>query len=963
MMNRTLIVVLFLATSTLSASAQTVFLPGEKLLSTGCLYANPTWHDIDGDGVNELIVGIKRQYNKLDGTRDYFEGQALVFRNTGTTEEPKFVFTDLDAVERLCVNGAPLAHRQDESVENYTGCWGMQVAFGDVDGDGKEDLVLGGLFGELTIYRGTGVVGQYEEKEFFASTNAPLHHVKRSHVGLWDLDGDGKDELIVGYMNHFADEGSTNLASMAVYRYEGGTLTGGETLKDQSGNVLNVPNAKFEYGGPSPAVTSRTGPSFADINGDGLDDLVTGTSLGGVFYFPCEATNALGRSSSWTTKAVRLLPDSDVGLANGAPRSRVFAADVTGDGVVDLLVGYADGTVYLHRGTNKSGFVLPCTSYTNLVAGAKVSAVYGTIVNVKKAAKVTAKNLPAGLSLKKARNGRYYVTGTPSKVQTTTATFSVLNAKGKTLAATKVKFSVRAPIVSFAMEPMYILTPGVQTNIPVKVESECAYKLAVSGQPKGLKLVANADGTYSLSGKPTTPGESSVKLKATYVTNTKTGRSGVTRMLVDNFRCPEIEIADHYDNFIAGIPVEGFELPTAVNCTATIPKALGLVFNSKTGAVIGTPKAPGKYLITFVRKVRQPSTSTKPVYNTYKATTLFVVYQGYGDHTEDKGAIAPALEVSLPNVDLAITNECLAGVKFELPIKVQGGLTGVVDNVKATGLPKGLVCKNGRISGVPAKAGLYTVSVSASNAYGWTSAAHVFKLKVIALPAWAYGTYNGAVTNDVFQGQFSMTVAATGKLSGKIITAGKTYKFSDTGYADMDADAYLFEKVLTIGGLTTPVSFWVTKHKYVDAEVTQDNTSRWIGQVVADESSWLAFDGEQNIWKRSDASKFKPPTFARGLKTPLKVTRGALTLSFGSTGAVTIAGKLDGKKVSASSVLLMDSFDEAQCGCFWYGYNCRLFIYVPSVDYFTCVEVTVSPDPGTKNKDDVKLDCKDICVM
>lgn len=40
--------------------AQTWFLPGEKLLKVEDYYACPTWHDVDGDGSAELVLGVKR---------------------------------------------------------------------------------------------------------------------------------------------------------------------------------------------------------------------------------------------------------------------------------------------------------------------------------------------------------------------------------------------------------------------------------------------------------------------------------------------------------------------------------------------------------------------------------------------------------------------------------------------------------------------------------------------------------------------------------------------------------------------------------------------------------------------------------------------------------------------------------------------------------------------------------------
>lgn len=158
--------------------------------------------------------------------------------------------------------------------------------------------------------------------------------------------------------------------------------------------------------------------------------------------------------------------------------------------------------MYLYRGTETKGFDLPAPQYTNLVAGVKFPNTYGQLVDVKGVTKVTASGLPSGLSFKKASNGKYYVSGTPNKVQTTTAAFKALNKAGKVVATTKVKFTVRAPKVSFAMDPFYVIQPSVPTNIPVVVNSECAYTVKASALPSGLKLVKGSAG-YSISGTAT----------------------------------------------------------------------------------------------------------------------------------------------------------------------------------------------------------------------------------------------------------------------------------------------------------------------------------------------------------------------------------------------------------------------------------------------------------------------------
>lgn len=376
-------------------------------------------------------------------------------------------------------------------------------------------------------------------------------------------------------------------------------------------------------------------------------------------------------------------------------------------------------------------------------------------------------------------------------------------------------------IVASTAESFYVFEPGKTATVPVVVDSGCLYTVKASNLPAGLKLKQKSDKSYYITGKPTTPGEKTVTVKVTNTANTK-GVSFKFRILVTNWRddahfqattASETEesvttyLQDHYDNLIAGVKVVGFTIPEAKGSTATLPKTLGLAFNSKTGAVTGTPKAPGKYLVTFTKKVRTGGTAKKPKYTTYKATTLFVVYQGYGDHSGDGGKISPAIQVSaqlkVPALGIddslagGATNTVMVGLRQSIAVSTLGQ-SNVANTVKVSGLPAGLVYKSGKISGTPTKAGTYKVKISASNKWKWTGSLS-FTLVVEALPSWVRGSFYGAVhcTNVVdrsewYYGTAALTVGATGKISGKLkLDEGEMVSLSFANFTSVEEGAFI----------------------------------------------------------------------------------------------------------------------------------------------------------------------------
>ena len=263
-----------------------------------------------------------------------------------------------------------------------------------------------------------------------------------------------------------------------------------------------------------------------------------------------------------------------------------------------------------------------------------------------------------------------------------------------------------------------------------------------------------------------------------------------------------------------------------------------------------------------------------------------------------------------------------AGLKFtEKPVtsKIGSGKTAVVvTNVPAYtiyGAPTAASKVDAKNGVVPSD-----VKVTVTTA-GKTTATFVLRITVDPLPDWSVGTFTGFVlgTENGNLGSATMTVAANGKVSGKIALDGTNWTFSAASYAVVEcpssdvADAsFVVEAVAKSGKVSRDLVLEVGGCA-VDGGSGAASLRNGIakGGFIEGDVSLVAW---RNMWKdkeTADAAKSelsrREGVYMLSLAPDDVYGGGYLSLTVGKDGGVKAAGKLaDGTGVSATSPLMYD---------------------------------------------------------
>jgi Secretion system C-terminal sorting domain/FG-GAP-like repeat len=263
---------------------------------------HPAFVDVNQDGLLDIVAGNNGYYANGQSTNS----RLFLFLNVGTSDAPAFDLVDEDWSQMSQFAG-----------NDYE----FSPAFGDLDGDGDFDMLVGGESGWLYHFENTAGVGnmmlmQYDADPLWLNLDVG----KSSSPVIIDFNNDGLLDLVTGerqgninYYKNIGTQFSPNFAFVPTLEAIGkintrvfpesigySTFAFAETAEGRilvAGNLVGKLEAYKSLGATNdsfPVINefwggldlgARSHPAIADINNDGVLDILVGNNRGGMSLF------------------------------------------------------------------------------------------------------------------------------------------------------------------------------------------------------------------------------------------------------------------------------------------------------------------------------------------------------------------------------------------------------------------------------------------------------------------------------------------------------------------------------------------------------------------------------------------------------------------------------------------------------------------------------------------------------
>ncbi len=281
--------------------------------------AYPVFHDMNGDGLLDLIIG---NYGYYDSTTTngysitcHYSASIAYFKNIGTKSNPVFLLVteDLADLRRL----------------GYTS---LIPSLGDINGDGKPDIILGTSTKNLIYLENNSassdMLAFMPPVTNYKSISVPEY----AAVQLFDLDNDGLLDLIVGarrgMISYYRNTGTVNSPAFVFVTDSLGKV-----------NVRDFDNSYFGY----------ATPCFFRTN-TGETRLFVASEKGAIAYYKNIDNNLNGTFTLELDELFFVVDNNKIFPIKEGIRTAVTVGDIDNDGYPDLIVGNYAGGIAFYKG-------------------------------------------------------------------------------------------------------------------------------------------------------------------------------------------------------------------------------------------------------------------------------------------------------------------------------------------------------------------------------------------------------------------------------------------------------------------------------------------------------------------------------------------------------------------------------------------------------------------------------------
>jgi hypothetical protein len=284
---------------------------GDTILSNGMIdvgsESHPVFFDYNGDGLIDIVTGNYGEFAPVGYPKSYL----ALYKNIGTDTMPVYEEENMDwnHLSTFQLNG-------------------IYPAFGDLDGDGHSDMVIGDATGNIHFFKNTG-------GNIAAYTSMTAQNWFGINVGanaapmIYDVNGDGLNDMVIG-----------SKGNNIMYFWNYGNATTPIFSPDSSNaffghiRVYDTHPAGQPPGYAAPWITQENGSLV----------LYSGSQRGYTFRYSID-TDSLRHGGF-------ALLDSDVLGTKPGMRSTISIADINHDGHPDYLAGNIRGGMSIYSDIN-----------------------------------------------------------------------------------------------------------------------------------------------------------------------------------------------------------------------------------------------------------------------------------------------------------------------------------------------------------------------------------------------------------------------------------------------------------------------------------------------------------------------------------------------------------------------------------------------------------------------------------